>query len=156
MDEAHTQHKQKTADELVLLADTVANHLGTNPDDIELQKLRSDSKKDIDAERESLRKHVKGMAKTGIDIFARRIQGVWEEWYPFADERTLDALSNLGFKANESSLVDFVKENWEKLDTKSLRGSKEEKQRHVFVKILERAVGAELEGNVAEIRQAIV
>ena len=40
LDEARTQHRQKTAEELVLLADTAVNHFGDNEDDVNMEKVR--------------------------------------------------------------------------------------------------------------------
>lgn len=40
LDEARTQHRQKTAEELVLLADAVAEHLGDGEEDVALERVR--------------------------------------------------------------------------------------------------------------------
>lgn len=40
LDEARTQHRQKTAEELVLLADAVAEHLGDGEEDVSLERVR--------------------------------------------------------------------------------------------------------------------
>ena len=75
----------KTAEELVLFAETLGEHLGNDANDVDLQKLRHEAGQDVDKERAALKAHIKGLAKTGIDIFTRRIQTRWEEFYPFAD-----------------------------------------------------------------------
>lgn len=40
VNEARTQHRQKTAEELVLLADAVIDHLGDSEEDVNLEKVR--------------------------------------------------------------------------------------------------------------------
>lgn len=42
LDEARTQHRQKTAEELVLLADAVVEHLGDGEDDVSLERVRGE------------------------------------------------------------------------------------------------------------------
>ena len=156
LDEARTQHRQKTAEELVLLADAATAFLGDGEDDQSLEKLREACEHDAEKERNMLKKHVKGMAKTGTDIFGRRIQGAWEEWYPFADDRTLKAIENLGLTGGAEGLVKTIAENWGEIQKQDILGKDEkEKKRNVFVMLLERAVGAELEGNTAEVKSAI-
>ena len=156
LDEARTQHRQKTAEELVLLADAVTETLGDGEDDRSLEKMRKSCGHDVGKEREMLKKNVKGMAKTGIDIFGRRIQGAWEEWYPFADDRTLKAMESLGLTEGVQGLVRTIESNWEDIEIQDmLEKDEKEKKRNVFVMILERAVGADLEGNVGEVRSAV-
>ena len=155
LDEARTQHRQKTAEELYLLAEAATKSLGNGEDDTDLQRLREESKHDVEKERELLKKNVKGMAKTGIDIFGRRIQAVWEEWYPFADERTSHALEALGLDSEVQVLVKLIEDNWQSIRTSDFHGDEKAKKRKAFVRLLERAVGAELEGNVDEVKKAI-
>lgn len=149
LDKARTQHRQKTAGELVGLADAVATTLGGGEEDVGLERVRRECGHNVEAEREMLRKNVKGLGKTGLDIFGRRIQGVWGEWWPFVDERTLGALGRLGLPGSAEGLVDLVAEQWGELEVGDVEaGTEEEKKRMVFVRILERAVGADLEGNI--------
>ena len=42
LDEACTQHRQKTAEELVILADAVVDHLGDGEDDVSLERVRKE------------------------------------------------------------------------------------------------------------------
>lgn len=149
LDKARTQHRQKTAEELVILADAVVNILGSGEDDVSLEKVREESGKDVAKERDMLKKNVKGLGKTGLDIFGRRIQGVWDEWYPFVDERTLGAIEKLGLPGDAEGLRKLMEEHWGKLDIGDVK-TKDEKEmkRKAFVRILERAVGADLEGNI--------
>ena len=48
LDEARTQHKQKTADELTLLATAVQEFLGSGEDDVSLEKVREEAGNDVD------------------------------------------------------------------------------------------------------------
>lgn len=153
LDKARTQHRQKTAEELVLLADAVVSHLGYGDEDVSLERVRKESEHVYEKEREMLRKNVKGLGKTGLDIFGRRIQGVWPKFYPFADQRTLVALASLGLPDSAEELRDVLDRNWEKLKVKDIEAKDEdEKKRKAFVRILERAVGADLEGNIDSIK----
>lgn len=156
LDKARTQHRQKTAEELVLLADAVVNSLGHGDEDVSLERVREESEHDHEREREMLRRNVKGLGKTGLDIFGRRIQGVWPNFYPFIDQRTLAAIEKLGLPGNAEELKDILNENWVKLEVKDIEAKhEEEKKRKAFVRILERAVGADLEGNIDSIKSEI-
>lgn len=42
LDEARTQHRQKTAEELVFLADAVVEHLGDGEEDVSLERVRKE------------------------------------------------------------------------------------------------------------------
>ncbi len=153
LDEARTQHRQKTAEELVLLADAVVTSLGYGDEDVSLERVREESGHDHEKGREMLRKNVKGLGKTGLDIFGRRIQGVWPTFYPFVDQRTLAAVEKLGLPDSVEKLKDLLDENWEQLEVKDIEAKdEEEKKRKAFVRLLERAVGADLEGNIDSIK----
>ncbi|KAL8923577.1 MAG: hypothetical protein Q9208_004524 [Pyrenodesmia sp. 3 TL-2023] len=152
LDEARTQHRQKTAEELVLLADAVVEHLGDGEDDVSLERVRKKCDYDWDKEKDLLKKHVKGLGKTGLDIFARRIQAAWPDPYPFADQRTLSGLRKVGLPDSAEELKNLLDEHWTELDVKALKGGGDEKKRRAFVRVLERAVGVDLEGNADAVR----
>ena len=156
LDKARTQHRQKTAEELVLLADAVVDSLGYGDEDVSLERVREESGHDSEKEREMLRKNVKGLGKTGLDIFARRIQGVWPQFYPFVDQRTLAAVEKLGLPGRSEELRKLLDENWGRLEIEDIAAKdEEEKKRKAFVRILERAVGADLEGNTDSIKSKV-
>ena len=156
LDKARTQHRQKTAEELVLLADAVVNKLGSGDEDVALDRVREDGGHDCEKTREMLRKNVKGLGKTGLDIFGRRIQGIWPLFYPSVDQRTLAALEKLAMPDSAEELRNVLDENWEKLEVKDIEAKdEEEKKRKAFVRILERAVGADLEGNIDSIKSEV-
>ena len=153
LDEARTQHRQKTAEELVLLADAVVESLGDGDEDVSLERVREESGHDCEKEREMLRKNIKGLGKTGLDIFGRRIQGVWPKFFPFVDQKTLAALDKLGLPSSAEELRRLLDEKWELLEVKEIEAKdKAEKKRKAFVQILERAIGADLEGNIDSIK----
>ena len=156
LDKARTQHRQKTAEELVLLADAVVDNLGSGDEDVSLERVREDGGHDCEKMREMMRKNVKGLGKTGLDIFGRRIQGVWPSFYPFVDQRTLAAVEKLGMPGSAEELRNVLDENWEKLDVRDIEAKdEEEEKRKAFVRILERAVGADLEGNIDSIKSEV-
>lgn len=153
LDEARTQHRQKTAEELVLLAEVVIDSLGHGDEDVSLERVREESGHDYEKEREMIRNNVKGLGKTGLDIFGRRIQGVWLKVYPFVDQRTLAAVEKLGLPASAEKLRNLLDEKWEELDVEDIEAKDEaEKKRKAYVRILERAVGADLEGNIDSVK----
>ena len=152
LDEARTQHRQKTAEQIVLLADAVTDTLGEDHFDVSLERVREECEHDKEKERAMLQKNIKGMGDVGLDIFGRRIQGLWREWYPFADQKTLDALKKLGLAEDTDDLKSMLEEHWKELIVDDVIGDGEERKRRVLVRVLERAVGAELEGSLDEMK----
>lgn len=145
--DARTQHKEKTASVIGLIADVVGERFGKNDSDTSLDKLRDEAGKDWDSERDLLQQSIKGLGKTGLDIFYRRVQWLWPEAYPFVDERTARGLEKLGLPKHPEKLVECLNEHWDKLDTSGLvNADKEAKKRRAFVVVCERASGSELEG----------
>lgn len=107
---------------------------------------------------------IKGMGKTGAEIFCRRIQVV-DGWgnavWPFADGRSLEALRKLGIAVEDADEVQEMVErfvDWATVGAMGLdkaEGMDMEQQVQVeYVVLLERAVGAALEGKVEEVRKA--
>ncbi|MCJ1409545.1 hypothetical protein MMC19_003626 [Ptychographa xylographoides] len=176
LDEARTQHRQKTAEELGGLADAISDVLGEGDEDVGLEKVRNDAGFDMEKvsflsryevryecwkadkfvqEREILQKNIKGLGKTGLDIFFRRIQGLWEEAYPFVDHRTADALRMFRLPSEAEELRKLLEKEWDDLKIVGIETSdNKEKKRKAFAQILERAVGAHLEGNVDTVKAA--
>lgn len=103
-----------------------------------------------------LKKNVKGLEKTGLDIFFRRVQAIWPVSYPFADQRTLSALEKLGLPNNTDKMKQMLDEHWKEVRIDDVKAKdEEEKKRKTFVRLLERAVGADLEGNVDSMRAEV-
>jgi len=147
MEDAHTQHKDKTAEQITLIADVVTSHFSKDASDSSLEKVREKGNNDWDGERDLLQKNIKGLGRTGLDIFFRRTQWLWDEAFPFVDERTARGADKLGLPRNADKLLEALEKNWAKLDTGSITGdNKAEKLRRAFVIICERATGADLEG----------
>jgi hypothetical protein len=73
----------------------------------DLRKLRETAGRDPGKERQLL-KECKGLGDVGVDIFFREMQTAWQELYPFADRRTLQAAGRLGFRDDAKSLARLV------------------------------------------------
>jgi len=84
-----------------------------------------------------LKAHIKGLGKTGLDIF-RRVQALWPEAYSFVDQRTLSAAGKLGLPGSAEDLRELIEENWTHLDYESPdEGDEDGKKRRCFAHVLE-------------------
>lgn len=150
--DAKTQHKQKTAEQILTLADTVAEKFADKLDDASLEKLRREGEGDKAVLSETITNSFKGVGRTGVDIFMRRIQGHWVECFPYIDDRTSMSMEKLGLPTYEEPMLEVLDKNWESLKLDGVQGADEaEKRRMVFVKILERAISSDLEGKTDEV-----
>ena len=149
--DARTQHKDKTATQLGQVADTVAEKFSKgNAKDTSLEGVREAAQKDMDEESDFLTSNIKGIGKTGMSIFFRRIQWLWAECYPYIDERTEQALIELGLPPEPEEVKKLVEENWNSISKGIAEGRDlETRKRRAFVIALERATGAGLESNVS-------
>lgn len=101
--EARTQHKEKTASQLGDLVDGIREICG-NPekeeDLSEMTGLKSQlSEATPEAAQEKLRgilTKIKGIGPGVVSVFLRRVQGDWEEVFPYADDRGLKAAVQFG------------------------------------------------------------
>lgn len=157
--DARTQHKEKTATEMSQVADVVLEKFTAegveDEEGKEMQKVRSDCSHDAEKEREYIKSSIKGVGKTGMDIFFRRVQWMWEEAFPFVDERTMSSLHKLGLPEDSEELVKVLDQHWSELETKHLAGDGDEvKKRRAFTTILERATGSDLEGKTEALLEA--
>lgn len=137
LSKARTQHKDKTSVQLGRLADKVISEYAADDDDTTLLKLREKlggSPEDLG----SIMKEFYGLGDTATDIFRRRMQKDWEELYPFADERTLNAAAHLGLAHEDSE--GLAKQVDDLLPTKSIY-----EKRAQFTKIVDALVGVDLE-----------
>jgi hypothetical protein len=73
----------------------------------DLRKLREEAGRDPGRER-ALLKQVKGIGDVAVDIFFREVQVVWDELYPYADPRPIDAARQLGLGADPRGLADLA------------------------------------------------
>ncbi|KAI5370597.1 hypothetical protein Slin14017_G014760 [Septoria linicola] len=145
--DARTQHKDKTAAQLGQLAETVLEKFTADGDDqgTQLGRALKEHKDDVDGAVDELKKEVKGLGATGIEIFLRRVQ--WR--YPYIDNKTQDALKQLALPSDADKLREAIEQDWSKLETKHLAGDDEAaRKQRAFVIILERATAAQLEGKI--------
>jgi endonuclease III len=70
----------------------------------DLRKLRDAAEKDPRRER-ALLKECKGIGDVGADIFCREAQLAWDELFPFADRRALEAARRLGLEDDAGKLA---------------------------------------------------
>ncbi len=73
----------------------------------DLRNLREEANRKPDQERKLL-KQFKGIGDVGVDIFFREVQVAWEELFPFADRKALNAAKNLGLKDDVMALANLV------------------------------------------------
>jgi endonuclease III len=78
--------------------------------DGDLRQLRDEADRDVAEEHKSLQKF-KGIGKVGADIFLREVQLVWDEAYPYADQRVTAAAKKLGLSAEASKMSRLVNKN---------------------------------------------
>lgn len=138
LEEARTQHRQKTAEYLALMgeryvgcsgdgegkakseskstsdSDAWCRRRGGIPDSSAMRELqrRSNEGGDPRATIEYIKKTVKGMGETGAQIFCRRVQAC-EGWgaalWPYADARSIDALREIGIEvAGAEGLLEMM------------------------------------------------
>jgi endonuclease III len=88
-----------------MLGDTAAMLLDKYRGD--LRKLRETAERDPERER-ALLKECKGIGEVGADIFCREAQVVWDELFPFADRRALEAAGRLGLEDDAKGLAQRV------------------------------------------------
>lgn len=88
-----------------MLGDTCALLLDRYHGD--LRRLRDEAGRDPKRERELL-KQFKGIGDVGVDIFFREAQVAWDELYPFADRRVLQAAQRLGLGGDAKALARLV------------------------------------------------
>lgn len=153
--DARTQHKAKTAEQIRHVADVVLEKFTASkgdPDGTKLGKVLDDSGGDVDKALDTLKESIKGVGPTGLNIFLRRVQWLWEGGYPYVDDKTSLSLRKLGLPEEAEDLRKAVDKEWAKLEIKALAGKDEaQKKRRAFVVVLERAVGADLEGKTDEV-----
>ncbi|KAI7282785.1 hypothetical protein KC345_g3300 [Hortaea werneckii] len=155
--DARTQHKEKTAGEIGMIADVVLEKFTAEGDKegTQLERVRTECNKDVEKEREMLKSNIKGLGRTGLDIFFRRVQWQWEAGYPFVDGKSAQSLYKLGLPDEGEELHKLIEQHWEKLETKQLAGEDEKaKKRRALVVVLERATGADLEGESEAVVEA--
>lgn len=74
----------------------------------DLRRLREAARRDPGDERKLL-KEFKGIGEVGADIFFREVQTAWDELFPFADRRALEAAKRLQLEEDAASLAGQVR-----------------------------------------------
>ncbi|KAI8277455.1 hypothetical protein K4K56_000576 [Colletotrichum sp. SAR 10_98] len=143
--EARTQHKEKSAAQLGDLVDGVRGICGEGEEDGSLEQMEGlrAQVKDLKSVEEAQKKvekiltdGIKGVGPTGAGIFLRRVQGDWEEVFPYADQRALEVAVMFG----------LIKEgDWAQELSKSV-----DDHRGKFVRLLDVLVGIQLEKKTEE------
>lgn len=87
------------------LADTTQLLLDEYDGDLRKLRLAADCRP---GEERKLLKKFKGIGDVGADIFFREAQLAWEELYPFADKKALDAAAKLGLYKTPGKLAQLV------------------------------------------------
>lgn len=174
LEEARTQHRQKTATYLYDMAcqysdPSTSDDKGDAGDSDEMLELATQANEGGPrATIDFVKKTVKGMGETGASIFCRRVQaceGWGEAIWPYADSRAIDALRECGVKvADADGLQEMIERDvdWDKVGDMGLKDEKKgvddmdyEVQTAVeLVTVLERAIGCSLEGKVGELKKA--
>jgi hypothetical protein len=167
LEEAKTQHRQKTAAYIHGMAESYTADGGEA-----MYKLSEEANNDGP---QGVIQHIKatvpGLGQTGGEIFCRRVQCVdgWgDALWPYADEKSLSSLREIGIPVDTAEELQSAIErevDWDKVGDMGLQerdlskgelvGEEEETQVQAeFVVVLERAVGCVLEGKVQELRKA--
>jgi hypothetical protein len=155
--DAKTQHKGKTAEQIGQIADVVLEKFTASgdKDGTQLQKGLDDHGGDVDEALDDLKDSIKGLGPTGTNIFLRRVQWLWSAGYPYVDDRTSLSLRKLGLPEEAEDLVKALDQHWSKMRKKDLAGKDDAaKKRRAFVTVLERAIGADLEGKIDALLEA--
>jgi endonuclease III len=124
----HYKHyDERTSTMLGELAERVLAKYGGD-----LRKLREAADHDVERECELLQEF-KGIGPVGANIFLREVQGVWDEVYPFADNRVLLAARELDLGSDPRSLSKLV-------------------DRHEFVRLVAALIRVQLRGDYDRVR----
>jgi hypothetical protein len=145
--EARTQHKEKTAGQLGDVCEGVKELCGDGAEEEELSELQGvrDQVKGMNPDEAAkkvteLLTRIKGIGPGVAAIFLRRVQGDWEEVFPYVDDRSVKA-------AKEFGLIEDG-EGAEELKAK-VGGDKTQ-----FVRLLDVLVGLDLEKAIDKAKEA--
>ncbi|KAK2728333.1 hypothetical protein CKAH01_11130 [Colletotrichum kahawae] len=146
--EARTQHKEKSAAQLGDLVEGVrgiCGHDGEGEEDGSVEQMEGlraqvkDSKSVEEAQKKVekiLTGGIKGIGPTGAGIFLRRVQGDWEEVFPYADQRALEVAVKFGLIEEGDGAQELAESV--------------EDDRGEFVRLLDVLVGIQLEKKTEE------
>lgn len=94
----YARYDERTSSMLGEMADKLLEDYGGD-----LRKLRAKAEQDPAKERRMI-KSFKGIGDVGVDIFFREAQIAWDELYPFADQKALNAARQLGLGDDAEAL----------------------------------------------------
>lgn len=169
LEQAKTQHRQKTAAYIAETGNEYAPPEGTKGDsDVMLELATQANEGGPKATITHLKETVKGLGETGGQIFCRRVQaceGWGEAIWPYADPRSFEALRECGVKVTSADELQSMIEkdvDWDKVGDMGLIQEKkgvDEKDYEVqvateFVTVLERAIGCQLEHKTSDLKKA--
>jgi hypothetical protein len=98
----YTRYQERTATMLGDLTEHLLERYGGD-----LRRLRDEAEREPKAERRLL-KEFKGLGDVGVDIFFREAQVAWDELFPFADRRALDAAGRLKLPKDPAKLAELA------------------------------------------------
>jgi endonuclease III len=73
----------------------------------DLRKLRDEADRDVQQEHRLLQQF-KGIGPVGADIFLREVQGIWDECFPYVDDRVGKAAKQLDLPTDPPALAELV------------------------------------------------
>ena len=129
-DAGYARVDEKTSGQLGELAEAVLDEYGGD-----LRRLREAADRDPAKIRRRL-KDFKGIGDVGADVFCREAQRAWDELFPFADAKALEAAGKLGLGADAEALAARVE------------------RREDLPRLLSALVGADLSDELEEIAAA--
>lgn len=98
----YKRYDERTSAQLGDAAALLLDHYGGD-----LRRLREAAKQDVGREKELLQEF-NGIGPVGADIFLREVQLIWDEAYPYADGKVLDAAAELGLPRDVRRLSELV------------------------------------------------
>lgn len=104
----YTRYQEKTSTFLGEIASKLKTDYNGN-----LKNLREKAQKDPNKIRDLLTEF-KGEGEVGVDIFFRETQLVWDELYPFADKKALQAAEKMNLPKTAKGLLGQVNDNKKK------------------------------------------
>jgi hypothetical protein len=96
----------RSPERLALSLGAVADVIGTRYDG-DLGNLREAAGK-VPATERRLLNDIKSVSDPVVDVFFREVQLVWDELYPYADERVLEAAERLGLPSTARALSELT------------------------------------------------
>ena len=104
-----------------MLGETADYLIETYDGDLRALRIKADGD---EAEMRAALKAFKGLGDVGVDIFFREVQTAWDELYPFADKKCLEAAQQLGLPHTARGLAEHVsKADFPRLVTSLVRAS---------------------------------